>query len=243
MPKVKIFNYYLDNILICPTAMEALHEYDYIYLIDSYVEDRIKALGFKNVKAIFPFAVCEDYLSPIEKSDTRSYTYKYELSLIGSIYPYRNYLLNNLGKFKIKIWGGGTWGIEFPKKIALLDQHIGKRAWGEQKKNIFKNTKININTIQPIELINGVNSRLFQIAASRSFQLCQYSNDLEKVFNIENEIISFKSKEELIDKIKYYLSRDVLREEIAKRSYERFLKDHTAEKRIMSILNDFNKVN
>tara|TARA_R110002012_G_scaffold311372_1_gene520848 strand:- start:283 stop:1191 length:909 start_codon:yes stop_codon:yes gene_type:complete len=79
--------------------------------------------------------------------------------------------------------------------------------------------------------------RIFEAVSSGSFLLTQYTEGLEDYFDLENEISTFKTKEEALSKIKYFLEKDEERESIAQKGYERFLKDHTSKKRLAELLN------
>jgi spore maturation protein CgeB len=81
-----------------------------------------------------------------------------------------------------------------------------------------------------------VNPRTFEIAACRGFQLVDFRSDLPELFKIGEEIITFKTLEDLREKARYYLKHPEKRRKIASKAQERVLKDHTYEMRMMELL-------
>ena len=67
--------------------------------------------------------------------------------------------------------------------------------------------------------------RNFEIPATGAFMLSEYSDDLATLYKEGLEAEFFRTKEEMMDKIKYYLTHDVQRREIARRGRERVLLD------------------
>jgi len=67
--------------------------------------------------------------------------------------------------------------------------------------------------------------RNFEIPATGAFMLSEYSQDLSSLFEEGKEVEFFRSKEEMLDKIKYYLSHDAERLAIARLGRDRVLRD------------------
>jgi spore maturation protein CgeB len=68
-------------------------------------------------------------------------------------------------------------------------------------------------------------TRNFQIPAMRTFMLSEYTPDLASLFEEGKEAEFFRSQDELLDKIRYYLQHDSEREEIAHNGHKRLLAD------------------
>jgi spore maturation protein CgeB len=66
---------------------------------------------------------------------------------------------------------------------------------------------------------------------SRGFYMVEHMQELEEFFDIGREIVCYTDKQDLADKIKYYLVHDEERERIRRAGYERCLRDHTWHKR------------
>jgi len=65
--------------------------------------------------------------------------------------------------------------------------------------------------------------------------MTEYATGLEHCYKLEEEIVTYKSQDDLIKKIKYYLNHLKEREKIAQAGYKRTIQDHTYEKRFRDI--------
>lgn len=77
--------------------------------------------------------------------------------------------------------------------------------------------------------------RNYDVPGCKGFLLTEDAEDLRDRYEDGREIVIFKNKKDLIQKIKYYLSHDKEREAIAEAGYRRTVKDHTYEKRFNEI--------
>ena len=69
--------------------------------------------------------------------------------------------------------------------------------------------------------------------------LTEYCKEIEEVYTPGKDLETYKTFEELEEKIEFYLKHDDLREKIAKQGQATFLEKHTTKiraKEIMSIL-------
>jgi len=102
---------------------------------------------------------------------------------------------------------------------------------------MFSRSKINLgfsscgNTYETRGRILQVRLRDFEVPMSGGFYMVEYMEELEEFFDVGREIICYTDKEDLAEKIKYYLKHDDERERIRKAGYERCLRDHTWHKR------------
>jgi spore maturation protein CgeB len=70
------------------------------------------------------------------------------------------------------------------------------------------------------------NQRLFHLPANGVMQICDCPDYLNTVFKIGDEIEGYKSADELIDKLKYYLAHHEERQKIALRAYGRTMAEY-----------------
>jgi len=226
-----IINVFTDNPL-CMGNFEAIEPCHYFFVKDSYIVDTLRKSGLRNVFYL-PQCTNEDVHKPVMLDDKDKLLYSTDLSLIGSMYPYRLKLLEQLIEFRPAIWGKG-WSRSSNKKIVEL--YRGNDIRGSQKVKAINASKISLNPHHPLNDIYGTNSRTFDIAACRGFQLADYKSDIENLFKVGEEVICFRTIDELIKLIRHYLEHPDEREEIAKAAYQRVLKEHTYLHRAREIL-------
>jgi spore maturation protein CgeB len=80
--------------------------------------------------------------------------------------------------------------------------------------------------------IRQIKARTFEVPACLTMEITQHADNLEEYYIPGEEIAFYEDVPDLINKIKYYLAHDRERESIARRGYERTLKEHTAQKRL-----------
>ncbi len=113
----------------------------------------------------------------------------------------------------IKLWGKGWSNIKKFRK-----NHMGVARHGDELSSIYRSSKISISD-NPWP----VHERNFEVFASGGFPLIRYSKwpEIEKLHKITNyfreneEVVLFYSKDDLLDKIQYYLDNPDERERVA----------------------------
>ena len=78
--------------------------------------------------------------------------------------------------------------------------------------------------------------RLFEATGMGSLLLTDKKNNLNKLFEIDKEIVTYSCKEEALEKVKYLLENPKKLSEIALAGQERTLKDHTYEIRMKELI-------
>jgi spore maturation protein CgeB len=91
-----------------------------------------------------------------------------------------------------------------------------------------------VNTMYLAE-VEGVNCRLFEAAGCGAFQIADWKPALPELFEPEREIVTSRSREELREKVDYYLARPEERRAIADRAYARAHREHTYEIRLQQM--------
>lgn len=103
-----------------------------------------------------------------------------------------------------------------------------KNIYCQEKSGTEYNIELNATKIALV-FLSKINkdtytNRCFEIPATKTMMLSEYTDDLATMYEEDKEIVFFRSKEELVEKIKYYLSHDEEREKIAVAGYERLIK-------------------
>lgn len=106
---------------------------------------------------------------------------------------------------------------------------------GEATSFIYAGTKINLNiALKGIE--GGTTQRIMDIMGAGGFVLTNYCEETAELFEEDKEIVMFRTPEELIQKVDYYLEHEEEREQIARVGHERAMNDYTYEKKIKRLL-------
>lgn len=106
---------------------------------------------------------------------------------------------------------------------------------GEATSFIYAGTKINLNiALKGIE--GGTTQRIMDIMGAGGFVLTNYCEETAELFEEDKEIVMFRTPEELIQKVDYYLEHEEEREQIARAGHEKAMNDYTYEKKIKKLL-------
>ena len=86
--------------------------------------------------------------------------------------------------------------------------------------------------------------RCFEITATGTMLLSEYSKDMCLLFQKRKEVDLFKSKKEMINKIKFYIKNNKLRKKIARMGRQRVINDgHDIVSRMKIVINCYNANN
>jgi spore maturation protein CgeB len=205
-----------------------ISEYDAWFVKDTYMYDFMKNKVNLNVY-LMPECCNPDFHN---RPKNIKYGELYNISIVGSLYPYRAKILEQLIKNNIKIAIFGS----MPKWIGKFwrDIHTKKHITLYEKSNVFYGSKINLNTIFYGD-INAGNCRLFEIAGAGGFQICDKKDEIKNYFVEGKEIVFFENINELKEKIFYYLNHPDEAKTIADNAYIRAHQEHTYEIRIKEI--------
>ena len=86
-----------------------------------------------------------------------------------------------------------------------------------------------------ISIADDVNMRVFETLATGSFLLTNWIPTLENLFQDGKHLATYKTLDEMVKKIKYYLKNEEEREKIAKEGQKEVLAKHTFSYRIQTI--------
>jgi spore maturation protein CgeB len=173
-------------------------------------------------------------------------TFAAEVTFVGNLgsktqyLPRRQYLERIIREgFRLK-W----WGPKIPRKfvtIPLLLGRLGKAyggkfIWGQEYAKAAQLSKIFLAFDSMPGIKKSMSARMYTAVGCGAFYLCQHVEGIEEVLVPGREIVTFRSEQEMIDMIRYYLKNDEERERIARAGRERILKDHTYEIRTRELL-------
>lgn len=99
----------------------------------------------------------------------------------------------------------------------------------------YAGTKINLNiSLKGIE--GGTPQRVMDILGAGGFVLTNYCQETAELFEEDKEIVMFRTPEELLGKVDYYLTHEQEREQIAEAGHKKVLECYTYEKKLQQLL-------
>lgn len=152
----------------------------------------------------------------------------------GTMYPYRAKMVQELINEGINIQLFGIPDKRFPQeKIskAFKNEYIT----GNKKAEILYGSKIVFNNFHYAE-IESVNVKFFEIAGIGGFQICDYKPAIKEYSKIPIETFTYKSIDEAISLLKYYLANKEERYKLAEQQRLHFNEFHTYEVRMTEMM-------
>lgn len=229
-------NWIFDSLLLAHSkkivsAMRS--DYDRIFIIDS--QDVLADLGLDGANISTLALACNpDVHRRINLSDSERKEYRSDIAFVGTVTPEREKILSRLGDFDLKIWG--RWPRREP---SIKDKYRKKDIYAAEAAKIYRAAKIilDFHTLYGREeKIYNVTPRVFEVPASGGFVLTNDIPQLSSFYKVGEEIIVYKSIDDLRSLIKYYLLHEDKREEIARRAYARAHREHTYRNRLETLL-------
>jgi hypothetical protein len=132
-------------------------------------------------------------------------------------------------KIDFHIFGYGRNEIE--KNTEMYKKHHGE-VWGREMYEALGKSIITINKHIDIAENFANNMRLFEATGMGALLITDKKNNLNELFEVGKEVVAYEDDEDLIKKIKYYLSHEGERKKIAVAGQLRTLKDHTYRRRM-----------
>ena len=210
-------------------------EYDVYFTKDPFIKRFMESNLKLNVKLYNEAFNKRMHIKP--DADKLEYEKEFDIDVMtyGTYYPYRNRMLRILADNGIDLTLFGNTNVPF-YDTSLDEYHSDYYITGESKSKVMYGSKIVLNTLVYTE-VESVNMRFFEANGSGAFQLLDYRPILKDLLPIDPELVSFKSIDEAIEKIKYYLQRPEERVAIAQKTYDHFINNYTYDHLIQYILN------
>ena len=127
--------------------------------------------------------------------------------------------------FKLKLFGPGyDWDPVLVNSQELKSQLPIHLVWGEEYNKALCGAKIALCFLSKLNR-DTYTRRCFEIPATGTLMLSEYTDDLASLYKEGEEVDFFRSKGELIEKLKLYLGNEKLRQVVADNGYKRVIVD------------------
>ncbi|OKP93063.1 spore maturation protein cgeB [Paenibacillus sp. P32E] len=226
-------------------TIKIVAHYDYVFTLEQNCVEFYRGLGCAEVHYL-PFAAHREHYRPTTGRSSVSR----DISFIGSAYWNRVHffreIMPELMSYNTII--NGIWWDRLPEAPLYGERiEIGKWMTPQETAVTYSGSKIVINLHRSHidEAVNNntlsitaasPNPRTFEIAASGTLQLSDARDDMGSFYKVGEEIDTFSSPQEMMEKIRFYLTHEEERCAMALRAFERTLKDHTYTKRLNQLL-------
>jgi spore maturation protein CgeB len=232
LTSAKIAAWFPDSLANLGRQYLLASDFDAWFFKDPYTADLFRAKLGLNAHYL-PEACNPRWHRKVSLSDADRRKYGCDLASACSMYYYRALMLEGFAGYDLRLWGTGfPFWLESPLRRRYTNHYVAEL----EKSKAFNAAKIVINTMHFGE-IDGVNCRLFEAAGCGAFQIADWKPALPDLFEPEREIVTFRTREELREKVDYYLARPEERQAIADRAYARAHREHTYEMRLQRMFN------
>ncbi len=233
--RVPVVCWFMDPIISIGRGRIFATQYDLFFFKEPML---VEVFGEKLGKPAeyLPEAFNRHSLRPIEVSPEQMRRYGCDIATQGTLHHYRAEFYDVFvgSEWEVKIWGN----------IAIPSVRNGSRRFltghyvtGGEKALAFRAARAVVNNMNYGE-VRGVNQTLFEATGSGGFVLCDHKETVPELFVVGEEVVTFASRPELLEKLAYYLSPagEGERLRIRERGAVRAHREHTFEHRLRVLL-------
>ena len=119
-----------------------------------------------------------------------------------------------------------TWEV-----AAAIRRRARKPVFGLAMYRLLHDSRITLNTHIDISPRSASNMRLYEATGVGTCLLTDWKDNLTELFEPDREVVTYKSADEVVEKVRYLLDHERERSAIATAGHRRALRDHTASQR------------
>lgn len=216
--------------IACPTpGLEFLKVYDLILTSFPHFVNRFKDLGIKS--EYFKIAFESTILDTIPKNTKRDIS----CSFVGGISRHHSSTIPLLSAasevIDLSIFGYGSENLN-PNLTKL---HQGE-VWGTEMYQTLGRSLITLNRHIDVSENNANNMRLFEATGMGACLITDMKDNLADLFELDEEVVTYSSLDELKEKLEYLKNNTDRVEEIAQRGQQRTLNEHNYKNRMSELV-------
>jgi spore maturation protein CgeB len=226
----RFLNFFPDNPLWM-MPFEHIEAYDLFFTKERYALRSLQQVGLRNLHYLPMYCVPAAH-HPVEPTPDLARRWGSPVSFVGNRYPYRERFVRELLEYPLRLWGGGWSGSPDAKVRAIA----GPQVWGDEKLCVYAASTLSLNHHHPMNDIDGVNTRTFELAAAGACQLVDDKDALRGLFKPGEEVLAYRDLGELRRQLDFYLARPDEARAIGANARRRALAEHTLRHRIEEML-------
>ena len=214
--RTKTFNWFCDDTWRFETfSQQTCHFFHACSTPEPSYLQKYKEIGYNNIILGTWHANLDLY--PAMKKDVH-------ISFMGALNGARQHFVNTHAELAIQLFSGLSHD---EMMTAYARSHIG--------------INLSINDNDPLKQTQ-MKQRIFEITAANSLLLTQHHEGIEEFFDIDKEIITFKSDEEFSQKASFLIKNNKISEKIAAAGHKRFLAEHESKIRLTNVLQQIRRI-
>lgn len=208
--------------------------------VEGLIQSQMEVSGLNFIEKSIPKRVLNEMVDAFEAKPNYDGVETYE-------YIYSNYVINRKITALERSQILSMIGKRFPINLFTGDKNFssegvsnkGKIDYYDEMPYVFKGSDINLNiTLRSIQ--KGIPLRCMDIMGCGGFLLTNYQEDLLNFFIPGEDYVYYESRQDLMNKVEYYLKNSAERKEIAKNGYEKIKNYHGYGNRLKYILDIVN---
>jgi len=225
LPEIKTIHFNSDAITNFQRQQLFVTNFDFYITKEPYIAQFMKDKLGLNAHYLSEWFNPKVHQKPTQLKQLAEAETNIDVLAFGNMYPYRTKILEHLKNAGINLTLFGKKGPFFPESLEKNFQNT--YLTGGQKAKMLYGAKIVFNNFHYAE-ITAANNKFFEINGIGAFQISDDAPTLAEYLptNLIGKT-SFKTTEEAIDLIKYYLVHPKERYEISQQVYSHFQKNHT----------------
>lgn len=206
-------------------TIEEYNMYDYIFFASSKMHRDLQT-KIKPMSSVLLQCVDEEVMTYSENGDK-----KYELLFVGNSRHVFRPILRDLLPTEHKLTVYGRHWEEFPVKDYVVSEYLENEKVGQA----YHDAKILLNDHwDDMREYGIISNRIFDALAVGAFVISDNIPEIESLF--EGNVVTYSTREDLKEKIDYYLEHPEERQKKAERGKEIVLNEHTFKYRISRII-------
>ena len=235
---IKTVNWYCNGSYLLHLVKELSAKYDFVLVPEKFRMDDYRALGARPI-------YCQEAANP-NVYGPRDVAQEFDVTFAGQAYGDRPALVKYLLDSGVDVHAFGmnwTPAAHRTEECAAVGFIPGGNRHGvlsdEELIALYSRSRINLgfSTCGETHLdaagkrIVQIRLRDFEVPMAGGFYMVEHQEELGEFFELGREIVCYASREEMVEKIRYYLGHAGEREKVRMAGMARARRDHTWQKR------------
>ena len=138
----------------------------------------------------------------------------------------------------VEVWSPSTDGLDHSPHVSRSRRGT---AWGLKMYKILSQSMLTLNHHIDMADVYAGNSRLFEATGVGTLLVTDSKKNLHEMFEPGKEVLAYRSADECVEMVQYYLEHDQEREAIARAGQQRTLREHTFYQRMQQLTDTVRK--